>query len=645
MMKRSGRLQPAVLLATLSLSATTLAQVPSNLVVENIPQFPPALVESVRPYLDSRAATFADWNPMRAEMLVRTRFGETNQLHVVKMPGGARRQLTFLSEQVADGSFKPRDPDTIVFVRDAGGNEQFQFYRLNVPTGEISLLTDGQSRNTSGQWSRDGKWFAYSSNKRNGRDMDIWVMDPMQPSSARMALQVSGGGWAAVDFSRDNAKMLVAKYLSANESELYLVDVATGAKTLLSAKREKPVSYSGAQFSADDSEVFLLSDQEGEFKQLYRMRLADRAMTQITRERWDVDDFEMSDDRLRIAYVTNENGASGMKVFNAADGKYVTQPSLPVGVIGRFEWHPAGKLIGFSLSHARSPSDAYSFDIESGKVERWTESETGGLNAQRNAEPQLVTMNSFDGLPISAFVYRPDPSRFPGKRPALISIHGGPEGQSRPGFLGRNNFIVNELGIALVYPNVRGSEGYGKTFLAADNGFKREDSVKDIGAVLDWIAKDSSLDASRVGVTGGSYGGYMVLASLIHHGDRLRAGIETVGISSFLTFLKNTSGYRVDLRRVEYGDERDPKMREHLQKISPMTRASEIRDPLLVMMGFNDPRVPYTEGEQITKAVRANGAPVWYVMAKDEGHGFAKRANQEYAFMATVLFLQEHLLK
>jgi dipeptidyl aminopeptidase/acylaminoacyl peptidase len=267
------------------------------------------------------------------------------------------------------------------------------------------------------------------------------------------------------------------------------------------------------------------------------------------------------------------------------------------------------------------------------------------LNAERNAEPQLITVNSFDRLPISAFVYRPDPARFPGKRPALIAIHGGPEGQSRPNFLGRNNYIVNELGIALIYPNVRGSEGYGKTFVAADNGVKREDSVKDIGALLDWVAKDPALDAARVGVTGGSYGGYMVLASLIHHGDRLRAGVNTVGISSFLTFLQNTSGYRVDLRRVEYGDERDPKMKEHLQKISPMTNASSIRDPLFVIMGFNDPRVPYTEGEQIAKAVRANGAPVWYLMAKDEGHGFVKRGNQEYAFIATVLFLQEHLLK
>ena len=254
-------------------------------------------------------------------------------------------------------------------------------------------------------------------------------------------------------------------------------------------------------------------------------------------------------------------------------------------------------------------------------------------------------MKSFDGTQISAFVYRPDPKKFPGARPAVISIHGGPEGQSRPGFQGRWNFAINELGIAVIYPNVRGSEGYGKTFLAMDNAFKREDSVKDIGTVLDWIAKDPLVDESRVAVYGGSYGGYMSLASMVHFSDRLRAGIDVVGISNFNTFLKNTSGYRRDLRRVEYGDEQDPKMREHLEKISPLTNASKITRPLFVIQGINDPRVPYTEAEQIVKSVRSNNVPVWYLAAKDEGHGFAKKANNDILTLAMLQFLQEHLLK
>ena len=314
-------------------------------------------------------------------------------------------------------------------------------------------------------------------------------------------------------------------------------------------------------------------------------------------------------------------------------------------MISEPHWHPNGRWVAFSLASAKSPLDAYAVDVNTGAVTRWTESETGGLNADRNVEPQLVTMKSFDGTQISAFVYRPDPAKFPGPRPSIINIHGGPEGQSRPGFRGGTNYWINELGIAIVYPNVRGSSGYGKTYLAMDNGFKREDTVKDIGAVIDWMKKDAGFDANRIGVYGGSYGGYMTLATMTHYNDQMRAAVDVVGISNFLTFLKNTSGYRRDLRRVEYGDERDPKMNEFLQQISPMTSATKITKPLFVVAGFNDPRVPWTEGQQMVQTVRSNGAPVWWLMAKDEGHGFAKRSNQDFQFIAMTMFWQQYLLQ
>ncbi len=331
-------------------------------------------------------------------------------------------------------------------------------------------------------------------------------------------------------------------------------------------------------------------------------------------------------------------------MIDAATGAAVSIPKLPIGLIGGVEWHPNNHLLGFTITSAKAPSDAYSLDVDSGKLDRWTESESGGLDASRNIDPQLVTMKSFDGTTISAFVYRPDPARFSGKRPALIIIHGGPEGQSRPGFLGRNNYWINELGIAIIQPNVRGSTGYGKTYLAMDNGYKREDSVKDIGTVINWIKSDPMLDRDRIGVYGASYGGYMTLATMTHYNDQMRAAVDVVGIASFITFFQNTSAYRSDLRRVEYGDERDPKMHAFLEQISPLTSASKITKPLMVVAGYNDPRVPYTEGQQIVKAVRANNAPVWWLMAKDEGHGFAKKANQDYQFLAMTEFLQQYLL-
>jgi dipeptidyl aminopeptidase/acylaminoacyl peptidase len=306
-------------------------------------------------------------------------------------------------------------------------------------------------------------------------------------------------------------------------------------------------------------------------------------------------------------------------------------------------WHANNKDLGFTLTSARSPADVYSLDVTTNKVDRWTVSETGGLNTTTFSEPELVRWKSFDGQTISGFLYRP-PAKFTGKRPVMINIHGGPEAQFRPTFLGRLNYYLNELGVAVIFPNVRGSSGYGKTFLKLDNDYKREDSVKDIGALLDWIGTQPTLDASRILVTGGSYGGYMALAVATNYSDRIRAAIDIVGISNFVTFLERTESYRRDLRRVEYGDERDPKMREFLLKISPLNNAAKIKKPLFVVHGKNDPRVPLNEAEQMIVTVRKNGTPVWYLMAKDEGHGFAKKKNVDFQFYATVTFIKTYLL-
>jgi dipeptidyl aminopeptidase/acylaminoacyl peptidase len=316
-----------------------------------------------------------------------------------------------------------------------------------------------------------------------------------------------------------------------------------------------------------------------------------------------------------------------------------------MGVISGIRWHRNGRDLAFNLSSAKSPADVYSLDIKTGKLDRWTQSEVGGLDTSKFVEPAVVQFKSFDGLSVSALVYRPDPAKFPGKRPVLVNIHGGPEGQSRPLFQARNNYYLNELGMAIVYPNVRGSTGRGKTYLALDNGFKREDSVRDIGALVAWIKTQQGFDPERIGVIGGSYGGYMVLASLVHYSDELKCGVDMVGISNFLTFLKNTQDYRRDLRRVEYGDERDPAMAEFLQKISPTANVRKITKPLLVGQGKNDPRVPVTEAEQMVRAIRENQGRAWYLMATDEGHGFAKKKNADFNFLVTIQFLKENLIR
>ncbi|MCU0784973.1 MAG: S9 family peptidase [Verrucomicrobia bacterium] len=628
-----------------AVASAPAAEIPENLVAEGIPTIPAELRQDAGRYLEFRSAGVADWHPTRRELLITTRFAEVNQLHLLKQPGGARRQLTFLPEPVAGGSFQPTQGDFLVFAQDTGGGEFYQFYRFDLADGRVTLLTDGKARNQGARWDRAGKRFAYTSTRRNGRDTDVWLLDPREPKSDRLLVELSGGGWSVQDWSPDDARLLLGETLSINESRLWLADARTGAKELLTPQSVEKVSWSAARFAADGQSVFVATDQDSEFRRLCKMDLTSRRLTPLMKEAaWDVEEFELSHDGRTLAVVLNEDGSSRVRLLDARSGKERRAPKLPAGVINGLSWHRNNRDLAFNVSSAKSPADAYSLDVKSGRVARWTESETGGLDPAAFVEPELVRLKSFDGLEFSAFVYRPDPKKFPGPRPVLVNIHGGPEAQSRPIFQARNNYYLNELGVAIVYPNVRGSDGYGKTFLTLDNGFKREDSVKDIGAVLDWIGTQAGFDAQRVAVIGGSYGGYMVLACMIHHGDRLRCGVDVVGISSFLTFLKNTQDYRRDLRRVEYGDERDPAMAEFLGRISPIARVGEIRKPLFVVQGFNDPRVPVTESEQMVTAIRSHGGTVWYLMAKDEGHGFRKKRNVDFMFYSTVQFLREHLL-
>ena len=633
----------ALLLATL---VSIPAQVPDNLVAEGVPAIPPELRADAGRYLEFRSASFSSWHPVRREMLVSTRFADAPQLHLVKMPGGARRQLTFTPEPVGGGSFQPKSGESIVFAQDSGGGEFYQLHRYDLADGRITLLTDGKSRNSGPTWARSGKWFAYTSTRRNGKDNDVHVIQPGDPKSDRLLIEVAGGGWSVTDVSEDETKLLLLEYISINESHLWLADAKTGAKELLTPKDGGKIAWSHAEFARDAKSIFVTTDKDSEFQRLCRMNLATKQLTPLTANLpWDVAGFALSPDGRTIAFVSNEDGASVLHLIDARSGRKRSVPKLPLGVIGGLEWHENGRDLGFSLTSARSPADAWSLDVKTGRLERWTESETGGLNPAEFVEPEVVRLKSFDGLTISALVYRPDSKKFPGPRPVLINIHGGPEAQSRPVFQARNNYYLSELGVAIVYPNVRGSDGYGKTFLTLDNGFQREDSVKDIGALLDWVEKDARLDRQRTAVIGGSYGGYMVLACMTHYSPRLRCGVDVVGISSFLTFLKNTQDYRRDLRRVEYGDERDPKMAEFLERISPMASVKNISKPLFVVQGKNDPRVPVTEAEQMVKAIRDQGGQVWYLMAKDEGHGFQKKKNADFQFLSTILFFREHLLK
>lgn len=618
----------------------------SNLVAEGIPAIPGTLVQEVKRYTESRAASFSGWHPKKLEMLIGTRFGNTAQIHLVTSPLGMRRQMTFFDEPVVSGGYDRINGDFFLFSRDQGGSEFGQLYRYDFKDGSITLLTDGgRSQNGGINWSSKGDRIAYGSTRRNGADRDVYIMDPRDPKSDHLVHQVQGGGWGVSDWSPDDTKLILAEYVSVNESHLWLLDLASGKRSELTPRSETGVSYGDAAFTKDGKGVLITTDKDNEFKRLAYLELASGKIEYLTTDiKHDVDGFSMSDDGRQLLFVTNDAGLSRAYLMDTQTWKYRAVTQLPEGLIGGGSWHKDGRHVAFGYSSAKSASDVFVLDLVSGALVRWTDSELGGIVSSELRDAELIRWKSFDGLEISGFYFKPA-AKFTGKRPVIINIHGGPEGQSLPQFQGRNNYYLNELGVAVIYPNVRGSTGFGKTFVALDNGFKREDSVKDIGALLDWVAQQPELDSSRIMITGGSYGGYMTLACAVNYNDRIRCSLDVVGISNFVTFLQNTESYRRDLRRVEYGDERDPAMREFMLKIAPANNAAKITKPLFIVQGANDPRVPRTEAIQMVETVRKNGSPVWYLEAKDEGHGFRKKSNSDFQFYATILFIKKYLLE
>lgn len=618
-----------------------------NLVMQDVPEIPESIASDLNRYQNVRSAPFRDFSFDGEAIYISTRFGDVSQLHKVEKPGGARQQLTFFEEPIGSVSRQP-DGDKLAFTMDAGGSEYAQIFLLDPSTGESQMLTDGQSRNGVIKWSHSGGKIAYQSTQRNGRSNDLWVMDSQDNSKNRMIMGSQDGAWWGVtDWDSKDLSLLAQEYVSASDSRIYVIDMDSGKKTLVEGAVDSPSVNYALNFSAEDKGYFLTTNQGSEYEQLAYRDLKSGNLTIITKDiNWNVDSFALSKDRKRAAFTVNQDGMDILYLMDAKSFKYKLVKTIPVGLVSGLRFSPDNKRLAMTLNTPQTPSDSFVLDLKRsstkyGALTRWTLSEVGGLNTDTFSVPELVRYKTFDDRQVPAFVYKP---KSKGPHPVIISIHGGPEGQFRPAFRSTFQLWMDNLGAAVIAPNVRGSAGYGKEYISLDNGFKREDSVKDIGALLDWIATQPDLDQDRVAVIGGSYGGYMVLASAVHYSDRLKAAVDIVGISNFVTFLKNTKDYRRDLRRVEYGDERIHAMHDHLQAISPSNNVDKINVPMFVVQGENDPRVPVTEAEQIVEAMRSSGKPVWYMNALNEGHGYRKKENRDIYQQAVVLFFQQNLL-
>jgi dipeptidyl aminopeptidase/acylaminoacyl peptidase len=648
-MKRKFLLTHVIRTAVLSLatfSVQAAVEERGNLVLDNIPPVETPLTAKLDDYVNARGASFVDWLP-DGGMLIATRFADVEQLHRVAMPLGMREQLTFSREPVSVA----RSPQSavapgFVFLRDVGGNEMSQVYWYDTATRAVRMISDGKGLYGDLNWSHDGRRVAFTGTGRDGVSYDIFIAEPANNQPPRLVFNGFQKNWSVEDWSPDDTKLLISNRISANESHLFVMDIASAGLTPVSEGAD-PASVSAARFSADGRGVYLITNRDSEFDQLRRVDLATGVAETLTGHiPWDIDSFARSDDGRYLAWVANTDGISRLTVVDIAR-RTESLPPLPDGRIGRIGFDRTGKLLALSLENAQLPRDVFVLELERNAVVRYTKSEAGPIDPLQYVPADLVRFPTFDRehgayRQIPAFVFRP---RTPGPHPVLIDIHGGPEAQAVPTFNPFTQFLVRELGFVVIAPNVRGSSGYGKTYLKLDDGENREDSVKDIGALLVWIGLQNDLDAKSVFVSGGSYGGYMSLASMVNFGDRLRGGIDVVGISNFVTFLESTSAYRRDQRRPEYGDERIPKMRAYLQRISPLTNAARIDKPLLVVQGLNDPRVPASESQQMVTRIRGRGGEVWYLAAKDEGHGFRKKPNQDFQFYTTIEFLQEFLLK
>lgn len=639
-------------------STPALLPVPDNVRAQGLPPIPSSIVQDLAPYASSRRAVLLGWHPTRREVLITTAFdGNTFQIHSVAGPGMDRQQLTFFPTGggVAPGSlgawYAP-DGTSFVFNKDSSvGGETMQLFRFDLATKKSILLTDGRSRNGMPVWSRASGLVAFDSTRRRGHDgadRDLWVMNPLDPSSARLVSQVEGT-WSVADWSPDNSELLAVNAPAANtQTSLWRVNVKSGERTQLSPAGD-PAVWRAPTYSPDGRYVFVLSNRGSETLRLWRGEIASGVWKPITAEADDLESFALSPDGRTIAAVFDSTTSSRVELLDARTFAVRWAPKLPAGQLlpAPPKWRGDSSEVAFSLSSLRTFADVFSVNARTGAVERWTRSEFGAFDPDSLPEPEIVRWKSFDGLTIAGVLYRP-PSRFTGPRPVIISIHGGPGGsgsRERPRYQGRSAYLLNELGIAIVYPNVRGSWGFGKAFGRLDDGMKREDSVRDIGALLDWIETQPTLDKNRVMVTGVSYGGYMTYAAAEMYSSRLRGALAAAGISDFITYLETTDPTRPQDRRAEYGDERIPEMREFLTRISPVTNASKLRIPLFIVHGANDTRVPVAQAEEMAKIVRANGVPVWVTVYGDEGHDFwAKAANNNFWFYTWIQFVKQYLL-
>jgi dipeptidyl aminopeptidase/acylaminoacyl peptidase len=628
--------------------------IPPNVKVEGMPPIPQSIADDLSRYAAFRDAQLVAWHPTKRQILINTVFGQFPQIHLVDGPGRARTQLTFLpspgvprataAAPYGAASFDPADGNTFVLRRDVtGGTEGYNLYRFDMSTGQITRLNESKTASGPPVWARQGKWIAYRSSERNGKDRDIYVMQPSNPATARRVGDTSGN-WDVEDWSPDGSSLLVIEYASNTVTTIWKMHVETGERKPLTPPDGEPFNWFNPRFSADGRHVYALSDKGSGRTRIWRGVVATGAWTPITSDRDEIDAFELSPDGQMMAMVVDRGENTDLQVLDLGTLKPRPLPAIGTGVMSQLMWRPGSREVAFTFASIKSQGDVYSVDTSVGTVTRWTFSEVS-FNPDTLPAPEVIHWKSEDGLTLSGILYRPS-TKFTGPRPVMVSIHGGPEQRDRVRFQGRSNYFLNELGLAIIYPNVRGSIGFGRPFEEADNGKGRTGAIKDVGGLLDWIAAQPDLDKGRVLLQGPSYGGYLALEAGIVYADRVRCVMAGAAISNLVTFLEQTGPDRQANRRAEYGDERDPGMRAFLLSISPISRASDMKRPTMILHPGSDTRVPVNQAQELVQALKANNVPVWYLEFAGVGHDNfpGSVANVDLMLSSWTLFIKTYLV-
>ncbi len=604
---------------------------------------------TIQQYLNIKSASSPSFSADGKRLIYLTNASGTSQIWAIDLPNGAPKQLTKYEDNISFAAFSPTGSE-IVFGKAVGGNENTQFFAMKADGGSVRELTaNPQTRYNFGDWSSDGKRIYYASNKRDKNFFDVYAMEIADGKETLIYRQDGSNSFAAA--SDDGSRIIVSR--SGTElgldNNLYLIEAKTGKETLLTA-HEGASQYGDVHF-INNNEIEFTTNDKREFMSLAGMSLNDKTVQVLENAEWDVDSVTVARGNNVWAKVTNREGSSEIDIYNRKKSGKVSVKLPAQGIVGGLEFSGDGRKLAFSFASAKYNSDVWVYDVQSKSLTQITKSERAGIDQNSFVEPRLIKYKSFDGREIPAWFYVSSETLgiknkyeiAPSKNsqfPVIVSVHGGPEAQERAGFNPLYQYYLSR-GYAVLATNVRGSTGYGKTFTHLDDVEKREDSVKDLAAAVEWLKVSGGADAKRIAVTGGSYGGYMTMAAITLYPDLFAAAVNTVGIVNWETFLKNTSGYRRRQREVEYG--MLDKNIEFLRKISPIAKVDRIKTPLFVIHGKNDPRVPYTEAEQIVKVLKDKGAIVEYKLYDDEGHGISKLKNRLELYPLVADFLDKYM--